>query len=237
MGHTARLQSDLETTKVEREKLRIDLEKANEWHRDLEDIIDERQHELENLEVETTQQKEENQRLQRELQQADAQLRDARDHIFQLQPRRRSITEAEAKEKFDMLFASVQRWVQNRLDPILDELDSGKLRNGQFHTECARKLLALTSEGARGHFSSKGSDEYHVIAVVMQYLYKNFFNKSFYCPLDGSPGDDDNAMKFIKSIESAMRHLPRGELAVPNPTASLITCQILHSAEIGGPRR
>jgi len=53
------------------------------------------------------------------------------------------------------------------------------------------------------------SDEHHVIAVIMYYLWLALFSKSFYCPLDGS--DDDATIIWIDELESTMSKLPRGE--------------------------
>jgi hypothetical protein len=224
-----------------------------------EDVVDDRQRELEDIESENERLSDDRNNLTAEVlglreqlddlrqrfketeqygQTTAQQLKDARDHIFRLQPRRREITETEAQEAFKNLFDKVQRWVQNRLTPILDELDGGVLKNRPVHMENANRLLSLVREPAKHCFTTNESDEYHIIALIMQYLCSHLFNKSFYCPLESKSGE--RTAEFIDEIVLAMRQLPRGEWSQEElklPGLILVNAnrmlQISRTAEIG----
>lgn len=133
----------------------------------------------------------------------------ARDHIFQLQPRRTEITETEAAAAFNDLYLGVKRWVQNRLDPILADLDDGRL-NDRGPVPYRGKLLSLVRSEARGCFEVDQSDEYHIIACVWEFLAYHLFERAFYCPLDGSAAGNET-INFLNSTCDAMKKLPRGQ--------------------------
>jgi hypothetical protein len=141
------------------------------------------------------------------------QLEDARNHIFRLQPRRTDITEIEANELFNDLFNNIQRWAANRLEKILDMQEDGRLRGRTFPREAARKVLQLTS--ARGMQSNKwdGSDEFQIIAIIMRFLCRSFFDRVFYCPLtaEGQQNINDTTT-IISRVEQLMKALPRGNI-------------------------
>ena len=139
------------------------------------------------------------------------QLAQARDHIFRLQPRRTDITETEAQTQFGDLYNSVHRWVTNRLEKILDELDSGQLYHRAFPNPAAKRVLSLSSARAIQHMQCHQSDEFVVIAVIMRFLCRAFFDQSFYCPLRKVVGEYD-AIYVVDSIETSMRRVPRGKL-------------------------
>lgn len=138
-------------------------------------------------------------------------LQEAHDHIFRLQPRRRSITETEAQEDFQGLVASVQRWVENRLSTILDELDDGSLRRKRCDPHLATKFLQLTSGQARKHINAGESDEFHVVAAIMKYLCSEFFDKKFYCPLHDHRDEANTIVQLIDRVEHGLMRLGRGE--------------------------
>jgi chromosome segregation ATPase len=138
-------------------------------------------------------------------------LSEARDHIFRLQPQRPAITETGAQKQFQELFGSVQRWVQHRLADILDDLDNGKLKK-VADVKSASNLLTLASKAAKKYSAVRNTDEYHIVAIIMQYLYEMFFSKKFYCSLDGKHGGTDNVENLIHRVYSGMRRLPRGKL-------------------------
>ncbi|KAF4509932.1 hypothetical protein G6O67_001866 [Ophiocordyceps sinensis] len=185
-----------------------------------EDVLDARQEELEHQESENKKLCKKMDALQKELAEAQQQLiearnqakakakqlQEAKDHIFHLQPRRKDITESEAQEAYKKLCGNVQRWVENRLPPVLDEMESGRLRSRPVGAPAAR-FAALIREPARHCLSAHQSDEHHVIAVIMYYLWLALFAKPFYCPLDGS--DDDATVTWIDELESTMSKLPR----------------------------
>ncbi|KJZ74835.1 hypothetical protein HIM_05744 [Hirsutella minnesotensis 3608] len=209
-GKTGSTRPELEARLVEEVRLR----------RFTEDVLDSRQEELEQQEMENRRLSKTIETLQRELAEAQRQLnearshtkaktkqlQDAKDHIFRLQPRRKDITETEAQDAYKKLCSNVQRWVENRLPPILDEMESGRLRNRPSSSQAAR-FASLIREPARHCLSAHLSDEHHVISVIMYYLWLAFFSKSFYCPLDSS--DDDATLMWIDELESTMEKLPR----------------------------
>lgn len=178
-------------------------------------VLDSRQQELESQEFEKIQLSQQVESLKKELadtqrqlteahnatKSKDKQLQEARDQIFRLQPSRRDITEAEAQESYKALCASVQRWVENRLKPILDDLDHGKLRGQPAPTPAAR-FCGLVREPAKKWLTAHQSDEYHIMAAIMNYLWLALFVKSFYCPLDDN--DSDATLQWFDELESTM---------------------------------
>jgi hypothetical protein len=186
---------------AERDFLRTRLEEQTRRRTYTDQALDERQKELQRKEAM-------NKNLMEEVARANEELKRAQDHIFRLQPRRTEITETEAVESFHSLFENVKRWVQNRLDPILRELDDGRLESLRPPSHSTR-LLALVRAPAKDWLKAHQSDEFHIIAVIMQYLRRAIFMKPFYCPLD-DPQNDDKTMQFIDKVLSAMARLPRG---------------------------
>ncbi|PHH88277.1 hypothetical protein CDD83_7761 [Cordyceps sp. RAO-2017] len=215
-------QGDTQGDKTTAQKPTLEVKLADEvrLRRFTEDVLDSRQEELEQQEQENKKLSKKMESLQKELAEAQRQLiearsqsrakakqlQDAKDHIFRLQPRRKDITESEAQEAYKKLCSNVQRWVENRLPPVLDEMESGRLRSRSAGAHAAR-FASLIREPARRCLSAHQSDEHHVIAVIMYYLWLAFFAKTFYCPLDSS--DDDTTLTWIDELESTMSKLPR----------------------------
>lgn len=187
-----------------------------------EDVLDGRQMELERQEVENQRLRSEIEELRKQLSDTqshlsearsqivskDRQLSDTKDQIFRLQPTRGTITEAEATEAYRGLCGNVQRWVENRLRPILDDLDNGRLVGRPPPSEASR-FVSLMREAAKRGLNTDQSDIYHVIAIIMNYLCIVFFSRSFYSPLDDYEGDATSV--FIDELETAMSRLPRGK--------------------------
>ncbi|KAF4124501.1 hypothetical protein GMORB2_5167 [Geosmithia morbida] len=188
-----------------------------------ENVLDSRQQELEAQEATNRELAAKVEELKRELASTQEQLAeargqarakgkklsDARDQIFRLQPTRKDVTETEAVEGFRGLCSNVQRWVENRMKPILDDLDVGKLRARAPSTAGATRLTSFMREAARRGMHIDQSDIYHVTAVVMNYLSLVFFSKSFYSPLDDYEGDA--TLTFLNELELSMSRLPRGK--------------------------
>ncbi|KAI8932990.1 hypothetical protein NX059_009644 [Plenodomus lindquistii] len=183
---------------MEREKdaLQKELRELRSALAGMEETLDYRQKELE--------------RQERKTLKAEKQLEDAHNHIFRLQPRRTDVTEAEAKEMFNDLFNSVQRWVGNRLDKVLDILDQGKLKNREFPRDAARKILALTGARALQSSGLDQIDEHHIIATIMEFIRRSFFDHTFYCPLVVGTEPKD-VTPAVNRIEQLMRAVPRDE--------------------------
>ena len=138
----------------------------------------------------------------------DKQLSDAKDQIFRLQPRGKDITESEAVDAYRTLCGNIQRWVDNRMKPILDDLDYGRLKVRPMPAQATR-LVSFMREAAKRGIDLDQSDTYHVIAIIMNYLGLVFFSKSFYCPLDDYEGDA--TLAFVNELEVSMSRLPRGD--------------------------
>ncbi|PHH78596.1 hypothetical protein CDD82_2955 [Ophiocordyceps australis] len=220
MGLMTHNGAKLSTTTPQKPVLETQLADEMRLRRFTEEVLDSRQEELEQQEHESSKLARRLEALQKELAETQRQLhearsqaktkakqlQDAKDHIFRLQPRRKDITEAEAQEAYKKLCGNVQRWVENRLPPVIDELEAGRLRSKPPAAQAAR-LVSLIREPARRSLSAHQSDEHHVIAIIMYYLWLSFFAKSFYCRLDSS--DSDATLAWIDGLESAMSKLPR----------------------------
>ncbi|CAM1502084.1 Fc.00g040680.m01.CDS01 [Cosmosporella sp. VM-42] len=204
------------------EKAALETKLADEIHlrRFTEVVLDSRQQELESQETEKDHLSKKMDALKKELadtqrQLAEAriqnktktkQLQDAKDQIFRLQPRRKDITESEAQDAYKTLCGNVQRWVENRLKGILDDLDSGRLRTRPIPPQATR-FITLIRESAKRYLGVDQSDEHHVMAAIMNYLWLVLFSKSFYCALDD--GDGDRTLTWINELESTMSQQPR----------------------------
>ncbi|KAF2199491.1 hypothetical protein GQ43DRAFT_376118 [Delitschia confertaspora ATCC 74209] len=184
---------------------------ADNWKKTLQTTQQEQQLEQLRLQKEIEEWKKRVKRKEESDQKLSKQLQDARDHIFRLQPRRSFITETEAQEAFEDLFNNIQRWVENRLEGILDELDDGKLTSRPCTADAANRLLSFTFQRARQDFGTARTDEYHVLAIIMQFLNDNLFSRYFYCSLDGASlkGAEDRTVATIQRIESAMAKADR----------------------------
>jgi DNA repair ATPase RecN len=216
-----------------------------------EDVLDSRQMELERQEMHNEQLLSQLDELRKELSDVKEQLSEARseiaskdnqisevkDQIFRLQPTRRDITESEAVDAYRALCRNVQRWVDNQLKTILDDLDHGRLQTYSPPNQAGR-FVSLMREAAKRGLSHDQSDTYHVIAVIMSYLCIVFFSKSFYSPLDDYEGDATCA--FIDGLEATMSELPRGEYDFSiydlSKRSVLTISQTLLNAENGGAR-
>ncbi|KAF4968959.1 hypothetical protein FSARC_3723 [Fusarium sarcochroum] len=185
---------------------------ANETHlrRFTEDVLDSRQQEIEDRETEKDQLAASVEALKRKLANTQRQLAEAQDQIFRLQPRRKDITEAEAREAYKNLVGNVQRWVENRARYVIDDLETGRLNARAVPPEGSR-FVTLLREQSRRCLSVDQSDEFHIIAVIMSYLHITLFSKSFYCPLTDT--EEDGTPMWIDELENTMYRLPRALFA------------------------
>ncbi|PTB71907.1 hypothetical protein M440DRAFT_1442213 [Trichoderma longibrachiatum ATCC 18648] len=185
-----------------------------------EEVLDSRQEELQVQERENSVLSRKLESLQQELREAQSQLALARsqstkknktaegskDQINRPSPQRKDITEAEAQEAYRALCDNVQRWVEQRIRPVLDDLASGHFRCQPSPSQSTR-FVSLLREPATSCLNVWHSDEYHFMALIMQYLWLVFFSRSFYCPLDD--GDSETTAAWIDELESAIAKLPR----------------------------
>lgn len=187
-----------------------------------EQVLDTRQQELEAQEMEKNSLQAELEALRKELSHTktqlseargqtktkEKQLSDAKDQIFRLQSTRKDITESDAVETYRVLCGNVQRWVENRMKAILDDLDYGRLRSRPPSAHATR-FVSFMREAAKRGLDLDQSDAYHVVAIIMNYLCLVFFSKPFYCPLDDYEGDA--TLMFINDLETSLSRLPRGK--------------------------
>jgi len=168
---------------------------------------------LETSKTECKHLQEQNAQLRRQLEEAQKNLTDAQDFIFSLQRREQKITESEAAKEFNSLCMSVEDWVQTKLG---DAIEKRLLKNeATISGPLTRKLLSFIPQPGKEAFQYPDTDEYNVIAAIMNFLCIEIFDRDFYCPIE--PG----AMELLISIERSMRNL--------EPRRDLITWRSWHS--------
>ncbi|KAM0417760.1 hypothetical protein ACHAPD_004102 [Fusarium lateritium] len=172
-----------------------------------ETVLDSRQQEIEDREMEKDELVLRVETLEKQLAITQQQLEETQDQVFRLQPSRKDITESEAKDAYKTLVANVQRWVENRAGHVIDELETGRLTSRPVPPEGSR-LVTLLREQSRRCINVSQSDEFQIMGAIMNYLHITMFSKSFYCPLDDS--DDDGTAVWIDELESTMSRLQRG---------------------------
>lgn len=197
------------------DSLRQRLSEEVRLRRYTEEVLDKRQEELQLREANLLDLSHTLQRLKSELkstqgqldsakvqiQSRSKQLNEVRDQVFRLQPTRSEITEAEAKSLYSSLCKGIQRWVENRMSS-LDTAGGGARISTTAGALQAYRLVSLLRESARHCIDVDQSDEYHIFAVVMNYLWLALFSRPFYSPLDDS--NDNSTQASIDKIEKAM---------------------------------
>lgn len=152
-------------------------------------------------------------KLENEVNELEKNLQDAHDFIFTLQPRRQVITPTEAADEFRTFCATVEEWVQTKLG---DALDERRLRSPKdIVPEQAKRFMSLITPAGRESLKVPDTDEYHVLAAIMNFLCCEVFDKRFWCPI--GPG----AMEFLESIERNMQNLEPRRGKSPFPLSNL----------------
>lgn len=146
--------------------------------------------------------------LERKLAQAQEELSRAQDHIFRLQPQRIEITESEATRRFEAIISQTTTWVMNMLDPILQDLDSGVLEDLIPPKRGGERIFSLMHDAAKDNYRIQDSDEYHFVAIIMQYLLQHILDRPFYCSPTEDPRENGEKL-FIDGVFAAMVRLPR----------------------------
>jgi hypothetical protein len=172
-----------------------------------ETVLDSRQQEIEDREMEKDELILRVEALEKQLASTQQQLEETQDQVFRLQPSRKDITESEAKDAYKTLVGNVQRWVENRAGHIIDELETGRLTSRLVPPEGSR-LVTLLREQSRRCINVSQSDEFQIMGAIMNYLHITMFSKSFYCPLDDN--DDGGTAVWIDELENTMSGLQRG---------------------------
>lgn len=127
-------------------------------------------------------------------------LEEAHSLIFSLQPSQPPMTDTEAARDFKTLVTSVEQWVDTKIS-----LSSNRSWS-VAEQKTATTLLDLVTAQGRSAFICPGTDEYNIVAVIMRFLYDQFFSTDFYGPLSGA------FKSFLSRIEHNMSQLdpPRG---------------------------
>ncbi|EJT79196.1 hypothetical protein GGTG_04283 [Gaeumannomyces tritici R3-111a-1] len=115
----------------------------------------------------------------KKLEAKDDELKATRDHVFRLQPLRADLTEDEAIGSYTRLHQAVVYLVRSRLKPVLEALKGGRLLSCRPVPDQAEAFKDLIKDAAKKHLQLAGADEYHVIAVVMEFLHREVFKKPF----------------------------------------------------------
>jgi cell division septum initiation protein DivIVA len=227
-GDMAQDDTPINESSPETPDLEVKLKEETRLRQYTEQVLDSRQQELESQESENSRLRKKIESLQKELNESRGQvktkakqLQDAKDQIFQLQPHKKDITDSEAHDLYKSLVGNVQRWVENRLKSILDDFEGDRLRTRPAPS-LASRLLSLLRESAKRCIMIDQADEYHIMAIIMNYLWHAFFSKSFYCPLDD--GDNDGTLSWIDGLESSMSRLPRGKSSDTGKIRAVFSC-------------
>jgi hypothetical protein len=138
-------------------------------------------------------------KLRKEVEELSGLLENAKDTIFGLQPYQQKINESDAAAAFRSLCKSVENWVDFRLGNAIE--DRLIFKENRLDLGSAADLLNLASPAGRQAFSCRETDEYNVVAIVMQFLMNEIFKKDFYCPID------EIGMEFLSNIYRSMRNL------------------------------
>ncbi|KAF0636162.1 hypothetical protein FPSE5266_11709 [Fusarium pseudograminearum] len=206
--HRNREESDTTTEQASSHANGLEDKLTSETHlrRFTETVLDSRQQEIEDREMEKDELVLRVEALENELASTQRQLEEAQDQVFRLQPCRKDITESEAKDAYKTLVGNVQRWVENRAGHVIDELETGRLMSRAAPPEGSR-LVTLLREQSRRCINVSQSDEFQIMGAIMNYLHITMFSKSFYCPLDD--GDDGGTAVWIDELEETMSQLQR----------------------------
>ena len=125
-------------------------------------------------------------------------LKETREQVFRLQPHRENITQSDALREYIAICHSVKSWIGLRLD---NALNAGSINVAKIHTGSARKLMSLLTpcglNGTRYH----DTDEYNLIAIVMEFLRATIFETDLYGAVDGQD------LELIYQIQKNMKNL------------------------------
>ncbi|KAH8169865.1 hypothetical protein LIA77_10409 [Sarocladium implicatum] len=180
-----------------------------------EKVLDKRQEELEAEETQVVRLSHTIRKLKAELREANGQLDAAKahlekqsmqldqvkDHVFRMKPRRDELTENEAKSLYADLCKGIRRWVDSRMSSL--DTTGGVRVGGTPGALQASRLVSLLRESGRRCIDVDQSDEYHVFAIVMNYLWLALFSRFFYCPLDDA--EDGSVQVWMERLEQSMR--------------------------------
>jgi len=143
-------------------------------------VLDSRQAELEWTQARLTDMTQRVHELERELQGMRSSLgsRHNDDQAFQLKDQENTV-----KSAYASFCTIVWNWVQSKIVPKVANGGEIKIR---ATSQQAYRFTSLLRDPARGCIDASQSDEYHIFAAIMNYLWHALFTRSFYAPLDGT---------------------------------------------------
>lgn len=118
--------------------------------------------------------------------------------MFRLQPHRENITQSDALREYIAICHSVNSWVGLRL---YNALNTGSINVAKMHTGSARKLISLLTQCWFNGTLYPDTDEYNIIAAVMEFLRTGIFETELY----GAVGGKD--LELIYQIQKNMKNL------------------------------
>ena len=150
--------------------------------------------------------------LRMKLEDTTEDLRQTQEHIFRLQPKEQGITQSDALVAYTAICDSVQSWIGYQLDGALDDgrVDLGKLNKGSTN----KIIKLLTPMGLKGTKFAE-TDEWNLIAAVMEFLRSQILEREFYGALEMR--DLDLMRRILRNMENLRP--PRGTLPVTTRVA------------------
>lgn len=125
-------------------------------------------------------------------------LKETREQVFRLQPLRENITQKDALEDYTAICHSVKSWIGLRLD---NALNTGVLNAANFSLASARKLISLLAKVGLDGMQYSQTDEHNIVAIVMQFLRTEIFEREFYGAVEGEH------LALLAQIEKNMKSL------------------------------
>lgn len=117
------------------------------------------------------------------------------------------------------MLVNTETWVQEWLNPAIDALDEGEPGEKRPPRD-PLGLLRLMRQAARTWTPVYDTDEYRLVAIIMQFLREAIFDIPFYCLGDNEEGE--RTLGVVDDISGAMAALPRGMCRVPLSNSRLI---------------
>ncbi|KAL1839321.1 hypothetical protein VTJ49DRAFT_1649 [Mycothermus thermophilus] len=140
--------------------------------------------------------------MRAEIKRLQAELDEARSHIFSLQPYLKDLTPKEVAQDFDDLVNSVSDWVTGFMDPILDDEDRIddvllRVRRGAQDVQRLRRYMHTHPDLVYG-CTYPETDVDIMIALVLRYLQDHVFQQALY-------GAVPQLVQVISFLEASMQ--------------------------------
>ncbi|KAL2265815.1 hypothetical protein VTJ83DRAFT_6915 [Remersonia thermophila] len=168
--------------------------------------------------------------MQAEIQRLQAELDEARSHIFSLQPYLKDLTPKEVAQDFDDLVNAANDWVTAVMEPILDDEDRfeqvlARARRSSQDVQGLRRYLQAHPDLVYGcRYPETDIDV--IIALVLRYLQDNVFQK----PLYGAVPQLVSAISFLEASMQTNVQPKRDQFALRTWRAEALNA-VIHSAD------